>query len=539
MGAALSVVLAGSGLVAGAAAPASAAGAELDQSNIGPLTSGRVGSHDTYLAQTFTAGITGYLDHIYLPSLNPSATADVTVYAWPDPGAPIAMGRLADENVEFASRAFLLANQTYVLAVEADAGGGVGWYWTSGNAYTRGLSGHGAVSDWPSISIDSGYDYIFSTYVEPAVLPPTAVVTNRDYEHASSATVTWTPAQDATLDTRYLLSWGPSSTDPSTWSQLTTTTADASATLPMPLSVPYTVQVSAVAYGRTSAAATVATKAVPALRAAYLADSDAVGAPGALTVRVSGAGATPTGTVSFSGGGATCAAVPLVGDAAQCRFASTSATPTTVRAAYTGDAAYAAAATSIEVGGATPTTGAPTTTLPAASFVVSGARHVVAVGQKLRVRASGLAPSEAFTVTVGGKVAGRGTADASGRIDTKVVPRAAGRTVTVIGSLADRRGKDTVSVVAKKKRLLVTTDADPWVGSHLPVAITVRGLAAHESVVVHYRGTRIARGHANASGVFVVTTDAGFSWGDHAVTARGAAIGRRGSATVEVVRRLF
>ncbi|MDM4763831.1 hypothetical protein QT381_12515 [Galbitalea sp. SE-J8] len=174
---------------------------------------------------------------------------------------------------------------------------------------------------------------------------------------------------------------------------------------------------------------------------------------------------------------------------------------------------------------------------PAAAVRVSAPAWTLA-GTKARVRATGLAARESYTVRVGGRVVARGAADALGRVDTRVtVPpaTAAGRrTVTVVGAQADRRGASTTRIYrASAPRVAV---AHRWLRASRDEVITVTRLLPGERVTAVYNGRRISsRGaHADASGRYRLSFDVGTRWGVRTLTV-SAGTTRRSTSTHVVV----
>lgn len=88
--------------------------------------------------------------------------------------------------------------------------------------------------------------------------------------------------------------------------------------------------------------------------------------------------------------------------------------------------------------------------LGAAKFKVTVPRKAT-VGKKAAITVRGLAAGERFTVTVGAKRV-KGTANRAGvgKVKIKVTGKPRKRTVTVVGSVADRTGKVTLRVVRRK-----------------------------------------------------------------------------------------
>jgi alpha-tubulin suppressor-like RCC1 family protein len=166
--------------------------------------------------------------------------------------------------------------------------------------------------------------------------------------------------------------------------------------------------------------------------------------------------------------------------------------------------------------------------------------EVTVAKKKLRVKATGLAAREKYTVRYAGKKVGAGTASATGTVDTVITTTAAGgiRHVKVVGSTSERYGTATLRAFAAR-RLRVSVSPCPIVQSNRTLTIAVTRLAPKEPVTVRFRG-KIVSGDgatANTAGVYTVKVTAGWSWGYQRVTAVGAIKQRAGSTVVDVERR--
>jgi hypothetical protein len=162
-------------------------------------------------------------------------------------------------------------------------------------------------------------------------------------------------------------------------------------------------------------------------------------------------------------------------------------------------------------------------------------------GTTITVHSSGLDAGEPYAVRIGDRRVATGTAGSLGRVDRAVrIPTGTpeGRTsVVVTGSEQDRRGRDTVRVVAAKQLGLALGKAD--VRASDPQTVTVSRLAAGERVTVTYQGTRVSPGsaRADARGRWRGTFPVGTTWGTKAVKVTGQFATRNATATFDVVRR--
>jgi hypothetical protein len=177
--------------------------------------------------------------------------------------------------------------------------------------------------------------------------------------------------------------------------------------------------------------------------------------------------------------------------------------------------------------------------LAAKSLSVSVPSAVVLVGHDVAVQASGLAADEPYTITVGGIPVATGTANSAGLVARSVtVPTALAegiRFVQILGSNNQRVGEGNLSVVRAKT--LSVKVSKKWVVRGKKVRVTVRGLAAGESVKVRLLG-KTWRGTANAKGVYVktvkVTKKNAKKVGRKKVTVTGLDATRKGNTTFKV-----
>jgi hypothetical protein len=185
-------------------------------------------------------------------------------------------------------------------------------------------------------------------------------------------------------------------------------------------------------------------------------------------------------------------------------------------------------------------TSAPAPSLGKARFRVTTDDSIEA-GDKLRVKATGLAAGEKYTIRYAGHKVATGTASAKGAVNAVIRTTGANgeRHVKVVGSKANRFGVTTTQAYAAKK-LSISAKPSPIVQSNRTLTITVKGLASHEPVTVKFRGDVVSGKHAkaNAKGVYKVKVSAGYSWGYHTVKVTGATDHRVGSKKVDVERRI-
>ena len=171
-----------------------------------------------------------------------------------------------------------------------------------------------------------------------------------------------------------------------------------------------------------------------------------------------------------------------------------------------------------------------TTKLKKATRTASATRHVV-------VEVKGLAPREAFTVTVAGtKVRGTATATGTAKVVVPAPARKKARTYTVrvTGSVADRVGSTKVRVAPAAITVSLRHDA---VRASDRQTVSVLGAAAREKVKVTYRGKVVASGRADRAGTFRFVLDPGRRWGTFSVRATATATKRTDTARLTVVRR--
>lgn len=164
----------------------------------------------------------------------------------------------------------------------------------------------------------------------------------------------------------------------------------------------------------------------------------------------------------------------------------------------------------------------------------------VGPGQKIVVKASGFAPGERVTVTIGGKVVGQGRANASGRVSLRVSApkvRAQGTYAVVVRGLSSKaEGKQKV-VLAPRARFAVSLRSSVRASDRQRVV--VRGLLPGEPVKVRYRGKVVRSGKADASGRYATSFKVGMTWGTRTVRVEGARANRTGVARFSVVQRCF
>jgi hypothetical protein len=180
--------------------------------------------------------------------------------------------------------------------------------------------------------------------------------------------------------------------------------------------------------------------------------------------------------------------------------------------------------------------------LPPVVLDVSVPRAPVKAGGSVSVTATGLAPGETWTATIGRIRVATGAASAEGAVEASVrVPaQLAGgaRKVVLTGSTAERTGSTDLSVV-RAKRLKVSV-SKKVVQRGKQQRVTVRGLAARESVTVKVLG-RTFKGTANAKGVFTtklkVTQKNAKKLGRKKVTAQGLDKSRTGTTVFRVKKK--
>lgn len=207
-----------------------------------------------------------------------------------------------------------------------------------------------------------------------------------------------------------------------------------------------------------------------------------------------------------------------------------------VTPARTGTTTYVLTATNDN--GSTTAQVATRVTLPPATLKVSAPRKTLR-GKKIKVRASGLAPAEAYTIKVGRVTVASGHADGAGRVrkSVRVSAKAGKRTIRVTGSLRDRTGTTRIGLIRLKPLRL--TLASPSVRASDDQVLTVRNLRPRERVVVDYNGRRISSPSARADrrGVYTLRFDVDVYWGVRTVSVTGKLDGRTSSASFTVTQR--
>jgi hypothetical protein len=206
------------------------------------------------------------------------------------------------------------------------------------------------------------------------------------------------------------------------------------------------------------------------------------------------------------------------------------------------DGAYTFAVAGVGVGGHTQISTSVHVMLPATNLTIDNATSVVKAGTTTTFRVSGLRAGEPYTITVGGIPVATGTASATGDVNREVtVPEALAdvlQRVGVTGSVSDRAGASTLRVVRAKT--LSVKVSKKWVVRGKKVRVTVRGLAAGESVKVRLLG-KTWRGTANAKGVYVktvkVTKKNAKKVGRKKVTVTGLDATRKGNTTFKVKKK--
>jgi hypothetical protein len=148
--------------------------------------------------------------------------------------------------------------------------------------------------------------------------------------------------------------------------------------------------------------------------------------------------------------------------------------------------------------------------LPAVALPVTAEAPVVRAGTSLPLRVAGLAPGEAYTITVAGVPAGAGVADDVGAVSRRVTLPAflgegRGRAVVVTGSVADRVGRTTVHVATRKRLTVATRHAVVERGATQRVSVS--GLLPGEPVTVTVAGRRVSPADARAgtTGAYAVS----------------------------------
>lgn len=163
---------------------------------------------------------------------------------------------------------------------------------------------------------------------------------------------------------------------------------------------------------------------------------------------------------------------------------------------------------------------------------------VVRPGSAQTVTARGLAAGEKVTVLVGGKVVGRGTADASGVVRVRVVvPRSAGSrpVVQVRGAVAGRVGSARLNVaVPEKLKPLRLPRSAIRASDHLKFDVQ---LLPRETVSVRYKGKVVRTGRADSDGRYRVSFNVGRTWGKRTVKVTGSTRDRKVTVKFRVVER--
>lgn len=203
---------------------------------------------------------------------------------------------------------------------------------------------------------------------------------------------------------------------------------------------------------------------------------------------------------------------------------------TTGRQTYTVTATNAA--------GTTTATHITTVTLPKVKIKVTSARKRVGSGKKVRIKATGLAPREAYTLRAGG-TRRRGNADARGVVRLKVTApvrfkKGTRMRVTVTGAMPDRTGATRLRVKAVPVKVAV---ARRTVRASDPQTVIITGLAPRERFSLTVDGTVIHRGRAGARGNRRHTHVAGTAWGTERVRVVAHRTKRSAATTYRVGRR--
>ena len=182
-------------------------------------------------------------------------------------------------------------------------------------------------------------------------------------------------------------------------------------------------------------------------------------------------------------------------------------------------------------------------TLPAKKFIVTAPSGLHLQGAKIAVSAHGLNAGEKYTVKVGTKVVGSGTASATGKLKkTVTIPKGTSQgshTVRITGATSKRTGYDKVYVVQKTKTLTLALSPKSRVEANRTLTITVKHLAPKEKVTVTYNGHRVSAKTAKASafGVYTVKVSAGYSWGVKKVSVTGMVSTRKAKGSITVIPR--
>lgn len=174
------------------------------------------------------------------------------------------------------------------------------------------------------------------------------------------------------------------------------------------------------------------------------------------------------------------------------------------------------AATTTEPGFAAETRTSPGRSISqgAATFAVSAPSNYVPHGTSATITATGLAPSEPYTVKISGQQLATGNADSAGSVSATVtIPLGwwtMTRPVVVTGQSPNRTGHTTVKV-AGQVTLSVSAPASP-IEQGKSATVTTRGLVPGETITVRVSGQLLGRGTANSAGVATTTVTIPSGW---------------------------
>ncbi|TIC88975.1 hypothetical protein E8D34_00115 [Nocardioides sp. GY 10113] len=177
----------------------------------------------------------------------------------------------------------------------------------------------------------------------------------------------------------------------------------------------------------------------------------------------------------------------------------------------------------------------------AEALTVRAGKGLRLAGDRITIRARGLDPREAFTVTVGDTTVATGNAGRHGKVQrTVTVPSGLGTgkaRVVLTGAESDRRGVTTVRVFTVKELRLRL--ADDRVRASDEQTVTVTGLVPGERVAVTYQDERISPqgARADARGRYTASFGVDIWWGTKTVRAVGLRSGATASGSFDVVRR--
>jgi hypothetical protein len=208
----------------------------------------------------------------------------------------------------------------------------------------------------------------------------------------------------------------------------------------------------------------------------------------------------------------------------------------TVKPTSTGTATYILSA--VNDNGTTTAQVALPVALPPKSLGVA-APHGGQVGRSVIVKASGLARSEAYTISIGGKLVKSGRASSTGSVAVRATVPSTLKTgryvVRVTGVLKDRTGYDTMTVT----RPLSIQFAKASIRASDKQTVTIRNLLPGEKVKVVYNGDTISKtsARANSSGVYTQKFNVDIYWGSRTLRATGSFDGRHTSKQFTVVNR--